>query len=344
MNMCYAYGNLPDEIKLSLSNANVFFSEEYYLNVLNRGQKQLFLWSDRFILVARIKSKFFLKCALLESEPFRYDGINDEDDNIVLKDFLNQVMVELKKEKITWTITTNTSRFQAYPDNSKCILSGNYIIDLTLSEEELWQKVHSKHRNSIRRGEKSNLTFKVGDIDLVEEYTGMANETYKRSGGNETDSKYYFSLIEKLDKKSRIVIAYKNSVPQAAGMFIFNKKIAYYLHGASVARPEPGSTNYLLWKTIIDMKNCGIEKFSFVGYHFNPEAGSKLEGIQNFKSRFGGYLEQCYSFKFIHKPFCYKMYCFAMRLRSGKITKKYQDAIDTQINNFKEVDGILVLK
>ena len=45
--------------------------------------------------------------------------------------------------------TTNTI-FRTYPDGATAAPYGSYVVDLTQTEEALWNKVHSKHRNVIR--------------------------------------------------------------------------------------------------------------------------------------------------------------------------------------------------
>lgn len=335
MNICSSVKQLPKEIAKKLSEAPVFYSEEYERNVLSRGQVPLYLWSDGRILFARVKKQAFIKAALLESEPYLYDETIAVDE----KCFLNSAMESLKKSGVQWTITTNTARFQSYPDGAETILSGNYIIDLTLSEEELWTNVHSKHRNSIRRGEKCEMLFEQGGEELIGRYTSIANETYARSGQSGNSSKYYSSIIKELQYKSLVTMLSKEGVAQAGGVFLYSEAAAYYLHGASISRPEPGSTNYLLWKTIMMMRDKGVKEFSFVGYHVDAEPGSKLDGIQKFKERFGGHLENCYSFKCIHKPIFYKAYCLAMSFKSGNIFKKYKDHIDEQVDKYPELNG-----
>lgn len=334
MDYCNAFEKLPKFIVEKLKDAPLFFSKDYEQNVHDRGQKNLYIWSSSIILVARIRKQWFMQAALLECEPFVYNVIETED----VTSFLNEAMKILKKVGVQWTITTNTARFHYYPEKAKTILSGNYIIDLTLPEDQLWQNVHSKHRNSIRRGEKGGIEMTCGHEDLINQYTFLSNETYQRSGQATTSREYYAGLIKHLNNNSLIALACKEGIEQAGGMFLYNSACAYYLHGASTFRPEPGSTNYLLWEIIKQMKEKGVKEFSFVGYHVNAEPGSKLEGIQNFKERFGGKLENCYSFKYIQSCFFYKLYCFIMRLKSKNILKKYRDHIDQQIDQYPELN------
>lgn len=333
MNCCNSYKDLPTEIKEELTKANLFFTEAYAENVSARHQTVCYCWTDNYIQTARIKKKWFLKAAVLESEPFQRKSGEDE------KEFLNDVMQALKEQGVQWTVCATTARFQHYPEHSKVAPCGNFIIDLTLTEEELWKNVHSKHRNSIRRGEKAGIAITMGGTELLEEYVPVSNETYKRSGIGANTVAYYTGVIDKLPDNAVVFLAKKDGVVQAGGMFYYNHAMAYYLHGASIGRPEPGVTNYMLWRAILYFKEKGVQKFSFVGYHYDAEPNSKLDGIQRFKQRFGGTLEKSYNFRYEQNTLGYKVYGLAMQLKAGKPFQKYRDAIDDQMDKYPELNG-----
>lgn len=334
MKFCTEYTKLPDTVRDNLSYANVFYSFDYYNNVKGRGQNMMYLWSEDYILALRIRTKLFFKVAICDSEPFRFlsSDITDE------RAFLDDVMKILKKEGVQWTFSTPTSRFQYYPVGSSVVKSGNHVIDLTLSEDELWAKVHSKHRNSIRRGEKSNIEIIIGGKELLSEYSPISASTYERSHKSDGGLSYLESIISNLDDCEKIMIARFEGQVHAGGMFYYNNAIAYYLHGASIGRPEPGATNYLLWKAILYFKKLGVKEFSFVGYHFDPDPGSKLDGIQRFKERFGGKLEESFYFRNVQNKFFYNVYKLYMQLVSGSPLTKYKDAIDEQIDKYPELN------
>lgn len=324
------YKDIPENIKSVLQKANLFYTEAYEANVVARHQKLVYLWSDYHILVVRIKKKFFLKAAVLESEPFLIQF--GEDESL----FLDVAMEKLHELGVQWVVVATTARFQSYPSKSKVVPTGNYIVDLTLTEEQLWSNVHSKHRNSIKRGEKSGIEITKGGIELIGKYAPLSNMTYSRSGKDDSNDAYYQGLMHGLDDNALIMLASFNDNLQSAGMFYYNEEIAYYLHGASISRPEPGSTNYLLWKAILYFKSIGVKKFSFVGYHYNPASGSKLEGIQRFKERFGGYLEQSYNFRCVFNKFAYAIYGFVMQVKANHPFRKFQDGLDVQMKDYNK--------
>ena len=332
MQYCCSYKELPEEILFSSNRFNVFYSEEYEKNVLLRGQKQIYLWDDYYVLVARVKKVLFAQGAVLETEPQCIQEGGDQ------KAFLTEAVKQLGKCGVQWTVCATTARFQEYPEGGQTVPSGNYIIDLSLSEEELFKNVHSKHRNTIRRGEKAKLDLKIGHDELIADYTKIAIETYARSGKSSVGYNYYKSLTDGLDTKSVFFMIYKNGEAQSGALFYYNNQVAYYLHGASIGRPEPGATNYLMWRAILYFKEMGVKEFSFVGYRFNPGEGSKLEGIQRFKERFGGRLEKSYNFRFVQNAFMYRLYGVAMQIKAKRPFEKYRDAVDEQIDRYPELN------
>lgn len=325
MNFCSSFEKIPAGIRTHLAEANMFYTQDYENNVKYRGQSVLYVWSGSEIIVVRIRERFVFRVAILDTEPFPYNSNKEE------ISFIDEVMMTLENYGVKWTFTNTTARFQSYPIKASVVPSGDYIIDLTKSEEELWSNVHSKHRNSIRRGEKDELELIMGGIELLDDYVPLSNETYERSNVNDGGFDYYRGLIEGLGKYSLIMLVKNQEGVQSGGMFYFNKSMAYYVHGASVRRPSPGATNYLLWKAAMFFKEKGVKKFSFVGYHYYPEEGSKLDGIQRFKERFGGPLEPCFNFKYVQNKFIYRLYCIIMQLKSNQKFSKYQDSIDKQI-------------
>lgn len=333
MQSCDSFEALPLELQKKTDSFNLFYSKSYEKNVNFRGQRQIYIWDDCFILVARVKKVLFEQGAVLETEPQVIMPGGDE------VGFLTEAMKELGKHRVQWTVCATTARFQAYPAGARVVPCGNFIIDLTLSEEELFKNVHSKHRNTIRRGEKAGLELKIGHEELIEDYAKTAIVTYKRSGQSTEGFKYYNGLTAELDNESVYFVIYKDGEVQSGALFYYNEQTAYYLHGASINHPEPGATNYLMWRAILYFKEKGVKEFSFVGYRFNPDEGSKLYGIQKFKERFGGELEKSYNFRYEQNKLAYWLYGLAMQIKANKPFEKFADAVDEQIAKYPELNG-----
>lgn len=323
---------LPENIKSRLLSANVFFSKEYYEYTKRCEREMIYIYDEKYVAPICVYKKLFFKYALFVSEPFVYSG---EDSEVGLQYFLDQVMNRLKALKIAWVSTSAGCLFHAYPTNSLRIPFGSHVIDLSLSEEELWSKVHSKHRNSIRRAEKGEVLVRFGGKELVDDYFKLDKETWARSGKNSFGTTFFNQIADGLGKCAEIVVAYKEGIPQAGGVFFKNAEMSYYMYGTSADHPEPGAANLLQWKTMLKFKNEGVKKYSFVGCRINEDENSKYHNIQRFKERFGGELKQGYMFRTELHPLIRKVFMVLYKMKNHT---DLVDAIDAEIHKWPELN------
>lgn len=324
------YTELPEEIKLNSSKLNVFLGEEYNYYLMKTGAQVWYAYDDSYIIPVNIYAKMIFRYAVFMSEVIHYKS---QDSIRHIKYFLEEIIKKLRKEKIAWISTSATAIFNYYPENSLKIPFGSHVIDLSLSVEELWKNVHTKHRNSIRRAEKNGIIIRTGRAELIDDYTKLDNETWKRSNKNGYGRLFFESIIEGLKRDALFVIAYKGDIPQAGACFFVNSYMAYYMYGASADSSELGAANYLHWEMIEKFKENGVQKYSFVGCRIKEDRESKYHGIQRFKERFGGELIQGYMFKLILNPEKYKLFRFLYKLKNKK---ELVDVIDEEIGKWKK--------
>ena len=327
------WDNLPQIIKEKTADAPLFYSRDYEQHLL-ADNKVYYFYAGGFVLVVAIHTvaKVF-RYGVFPCEPFIYlSDIPPYSE----KDFLDDVVDELRRMKVQWTsITPASSFFMAYPDRSVRIPWGNYVIDLTIPEEELFKNVSSKHRNMIRRGEKSEIDVKFGGVELLSDYMILDKQTWERSGESPDNEPIFKKYLEDLPHNAFIGIAYKNSVPQCGLLGLYSKACFYYEFGSSAHKPEPGSTHYLQWKTILKMKSAGVLRYSFVGCRIDVDKDTKLSNIQHFKAGFGGELVRSFLFKCEMNRLQSKVFKLLMFARSGKYP---QDAIDYEKSKWKELN------
>ena len=259
-----------------------------------------------------------------------------------LKAFLDDVCKYLRDEvKVQWINQTSAaSFFMDYPTGSKHIPFGSHVIDLSLSEEDLWKNVHSKHRNVIKKAEKDGVVIECGRTKkLVEDYHSIDIDTWNRSNKSAATENHWKDLMEMMGENCIIYIAYLDGEPQSGAFFFCNKQMCYYIYGANKNNPHIGSGNLLQWKAILDMKERGVKKYSFVGCRINEDENSKYHGIQRFKERFGGELVQGYMFKMDFKPLMRKLFNMAVSIRAMMSSCKYvafKDVIDQEIHKWPQ--------
>lgn len=259
-------------------------------------------------------------------------GVLGAENEVEEKLFLNNALSFFKKNvSADYLISTNTSIFNSYPTGSLYCKFGSYVVDLHMSEEELFSGLHSKHRNVIRKAEKEGLVVSHGKKYLVDCYN-LINETFSRQGMQSPTLENIQKLNDLQDNVSFTVVKVGNEIHGCA-IFIWNKNHScYYLHGGSIKLPHSGAMNLLHWETILRMKKNNVNSYDFVGARLNPDSGSRLEGIQRFKLRFGGELKVGYLWKFTFNNFKYKIYSVLLSVYFKYIlkTKFDGDVIDQE--------------
>ena len=314
----------------------MFFSKNYSKYAKDTGASVWYLYDENYILPVLISEKITIKYGLFVSEPMCYS----EETGIRKKvDFLNVANQVLAKEGVAWISTAATALFDAFPDGCPRIPFGSHIIDLTLTEETLLKNMHSKHRNAVRRAERNGVSVVCGREELIEDYLKADIDTWERGNRRSYGKAFFEKIISSLAEHAVIYVSYKDNAPQAGACFFKNKKMCYYMYGASINNPEPGAANFLQWSAIKDMKIAGVEKFSFVGCRINEDVDSKYHGIQRFKERFGGELEQGYMFKTILSPVKYNFFRKMYQIKKGV---KPRDAVDQEIHKWAELQKVVL--
>lgn len=336
MNLCDCHEELPLDLKKKMKNANVFFDEAFERYTVDSSTAVKYIYNDMYIqvvVVHRIHKLF--KTATLPTEPFTFSnngfGFSGQ------QAFLDGVMEVLKKDMhVDWvTVTPASTLFQAYPTQSERIKFGNYVLSLVGEESDVFTRITSKHRNMIRRGEKSGIEIRFGGTELLEDYLLVDRQTWNRSGETIDHTEFYKKYLEDFGEHSLLGVAYKDGVPQCGILGIYNESMFYYMFGASADHPEPGSTHYLQWRTMQYMRERNVRYYNFVGCRLNVDAGSKYENIQRFKKGFGGELVECYLFKVSFNRFKKHLFDFLLEKKSGKAP---QDVIDQEIEKWREIN------
>lgn len=331
---------VTDKIDILLNSeddANVFYSDNYASFERATNNTYIFLYSENYVLACRISNKACFIYVHFPSEPIKYNQCGNES----LKEFLNDIVQYLRQELNVQWINMNdaASLFMDYPDGAVKIPFGSHVIDLSLDEEALWKNVHSKHRNVIKKAEKDGVIIKKGTTkQLIADYHKIDVETWSRSNRGAKGEDSLSEVINSLGDNVIIYMAYKDDEPQSGAIFFVNKQMCYYIYGANKNNQSTGSGNLLQWKAILDMKEAGVKKYSFVGCRINEDENSKFHGIQRFKERFGGELIQGYLFKIVFNKPMWVLFNLLVSIKSFKQNKGFkfpQDVIDQEINKWE---------
>lgn len=304
---------------------SIYANPAFLLSLKGVEKVGYFVEGAMFLPYAVIKNKF-LKTLYFPVE------ILGEEDISKKKDFIDRVPQFAKSNlNVALIRTGNTAVFDCYPDRAKFCKFGSYIIDLSQSEEQLFSSFHSKHRNVVRKAQKDGVIIKHG-IEYQKDVIKLMKDTYARQGMTTSlDNNFLLRLNELGDNVSYWIATNSQGEAQGSAIFLWSKgNSCYYLHGGSSQHTSTGAMNLLIWEAIVYMKEQGVKIFDFVGARVNPEPGSKLEGIQRFKERFGSTLKVGFAFEIIINKPLYVAYVSLLRIKCLLKGIKYPKSIVDQ--------------
>ncbi len=179
------------------------------------------------------------------------------------------------------------------------------LVDLTGSEEEILEKMHSKWRYNIRLSERKGVVvhrYLGNDINLsdkLDKFYELTKITNARDGNASHAKAYYLDLIkssaEEISKGRDVpvislYIAEHEGEEIASIMTLFSHDEAIYLYGASSNNKRNLMPNHLLqWTAMKDAKAYGSKFYDMYG--MPPEGKDEnhpMHGLYMFKANFGG--------------------------------------------------------
>lgn len=192
-----------------------------------------------------------------------------------------------------------TNKFQC---EEKCY--GVAYLDLTKSEEELLRGIDRNHRRSIKKAENANLDFFIShNPQYVVE---MLRETYAGQRKSGPNSNY---VEREITLGTRFNVSYIGVTKCGDDILSANEAVLYgnvaYLTLGGNRKNNCGAGAFEHWNVIIELKRMGCEKFTFGQVARNDAFGDKhfVDGITDFKMKFGCYVVDTCNRKYILRPF-----------------------------------------
>lgn len=304
----------------------IYFKKSYLCNISGEyGWMAGYIDNELLLIIPYvINRKYIFKFATLQSAPiFIKDSCMDKNE----KDFLNGCIQKLASMGVDYIAQSPAHAiFRSYPSNSSAIKFGSYILNINQPEDFLWKKFHSKHRNVILNAINKGVQIQIGSREDLFTVHDILVETMGRSKILFMKFVEFKKIIESFGENILIFLAYYQGKPIGCGIFPYSKYSSYYQYGGSMTGVPLGTMNLLHWEAIKYFKTIGVERYDFVGARLFPEPGSKYEGIQRFKERFGSQLEVGYLWKMplSHKYLIYRL------LKKIQISKSL-DIIDQEM-------------
>jgi hypothetical protein len=234
----------------------------------------------------------FLKVVTLLAPPSDYTGGKLPPGQEL--EALHTLADHLRRSGLAHRITqpSNWSLFQIAPKGGIAVPFGSYVLSLTVGIEVIWQNLHQKHRNVIRRAEREGVAIAHGPSQLAP-FLALYNATMHRNDMSHESQSFFEDLLQSDDFNVFCGVAYVGQRPVAALFAPYNSYGAYYLFGGTSEKiGTNGANNLLHFEAIRNFVGQGAQFYDFVGARIGDVPDKRLEGIQRFKSRFGAALHQ----------------------------------------------------
>lgn len=223
--------------------------------------------------------------------PYGYGGVLFEGDTSEanLKAFWKAYLDEMAKEHIV----DNFVRYHPVLKNAVPMKPISNVIDLgktiamDLSSPELiWENIHSKNRNMIRKAEKNGIVIEHGQgMELFDKFIEIYNATMDKDHAEEY---YYFkrpfyeSIHNDLRNNYEMFYAKLEDKIIAMSIMIFaNGRMNYHLSGSDIEYRNLAPSNLLLYKAAL----WGCEQ-GFKTFHLGGGVGSGEDNLYKFKAAF----------------------------------------------------------
>lgn len=180
----------------------------------------------------------------------------------------------------------------------------NFLIDLSLTKEELWVKINRSRRKHIRKAEKLGVSFSeidIGNKEKIFKGYSIIQDVYHRAKLPSPKMEMFINAANGSDNYSKLKmfsVNYEGDIIGVRFALLFRNYI-YGWYAGSYSKFYKLSPNELLaWKTLEWGHDNGYKTFDYGG------AGKPNipYGVRDFKSKFGGKLVNFGRYEHIHKP------------------------------------------
>ncbi len=284
----YEWRSMLDRLPASLQD--VYYLPEYYglfESSTTKAECFTFWEGDSFILYPYLKTDV-REVISLEMKDRYYDiegayGYNGFVGNSNSEEFLTSFAREFSNHCIENNIIAEFTRFNPLSDNhllarhlEKRIVNQNVIVDLSLSEEELWSNSYEHaSRKNVNKARRSGLTVAAfHGAEIRKEWIDNFYEIYLSTmDRNAADPSYYwkksffYDISHHLRDNSIFLFATtSDGKPVSAEVILLSRNHAYSYLGGTLSEHYPKRPNNILkHEGILLLKKMGIKKFCLGG-------------------------------------------------------------------------------
>ena len=283
-----------NDIVRSFPNHDVYYLSGYCkaFEVHGDGAPELLYYEEGMLRAIYVYMKRQIASGMVDTvTPYGYGGVLFDGDtstqNIELfgKAFERQMQND--------GVVSNFVRYHPVLKNAGPMKQISEVIDLgktiaidLSSPEIIWENIHSKNRNMIRKAEKNSIEIKHGKgMDLLEKFMEIYNKTMDK---DHAEAYYYFKLPfyesihnDLYDNYEMFYAEYEGKIIAMSIMIFANGRLNYHLSGSDIEYRNLAPSNLLLYKAALWGCEQGMKTF-----HLGGGVGSGEDNLYKFKAAF----------------------------------------------------------
>lgn len=283
-----------DEVVRSFTEYDVYYLSGYVraFEINGDGEPQLLFYEADGMRAIYVYMKRLISHGWYDSvTPYGYGGVLFEGDVSSLN--IERFREEYEQLMQEHHIVCNFVRYHPVLTNAMPMKQISNVIDLgktvamdLATPELIWDNIHSKNRNMIRKAEKNGIEIKHGqDMNLFDKFIEIYNATMDKDDAEEY---YYFkrpfyeSIHNDLRDNYELFYAeYEGKVIAMSIMIFANGRLNYHLSGSDIEYRNLAPSNLLLYKAALWGCEQGMKTF-----HLGGGVGSGEDSLFKFKIAF----------------------------------------------------------
>jgi lipid II:glycine glycyltransferase (peptidoglycan interpeptide bridge formation enzyme) len=334
MNFNTVYTNEIDTLTfLNDDEYPLYFSKKYLDFEKQNGNESILFYADNnTVIPCRIYTKFIFKFLKPYCPPYKNGNrLSAEEERQFLNEWVKYLKTTNQFHRIIQSYTMDV--FSSYPDNSVYGPFGQIYFDLeNQTEEELFNKFASRYKRYVREIESAGNAIEIKtDNAQLDVLFKLYSDLHKSQNLYFDNYNYMSSMYKALAPDNCTVTSlYYDGDIEGSLLVTHNSKEAYFLFGGAVYPTKSnGSIKYLHWEVVRKLKQKNVKKAILGGYRLSDVKGTKLNGIQEFKIRFGAEIKKGFLWKMDLNPSMAKLYDNLTALQAKLKGNKIQiDVID----------------
>jgi hypothetical protein len=224
--------------------------------------------------------------------------------------------------------------FDMIPKGAIGVKWSSPIVSLSGTDDEILARMHKKHRNVIRKAEKTGIS--VNFNAQLEDVHSLIKETMDKQGRAAVSKSLLENLRRDCTEQVMFVSCHFGNEIQGVAVVPFDANSGYYLYGGSCDKTQPGALNYMHYRIMLELRAKGIENYDLMGYRLGGTSDEKIIGIQRFKMRFGAELSDGMTWKYVLNKKKYAFQSFIFKVQGFFKGKPFCGDVIDQGNSFNE--------